>query len=282
MVAESEAAIKSSGSDAEEEGGVAARADDLQRALLAHTCMVEAGRGLVDVLRYLACVCVAVYHFSDSKTPTLMSAEERLNSKRRNDTKAKLKSLQARLQVHAAAIQNRVETGGFKVFETEAARAEVRSAVEAVKILVKEGHEEVGTLMAAVDNSAAATNAEPTIPCELCNMMVGVSLFGHHLLSRHGIAGTGNAAGGGGGGGDDRGGGGGGGGGGSGGLGFGSEVTGVWRLPAKVFVNANGGLQAAAMVDKPEGASSQLESINLAGLGKGKVMNKKKSRARRR
>ena len=52
------------------------------------------------------------------------------------------------------------------------------------------------------------------------------------------------------------------------------------EVPAKVFVNTNGGLQAAAMVARPEGTSSQLESINVTGLGKA-MTNKKKGRVRR-
>ena len=275
MVSESERAIKSSAIGAEEEatGGSTTPADDLQRALLAHTCMCEAGRGLVDVLRYLACMCVAVYHFGESKKPDQLvfaGDKEKLNEKHKQETKAKLKSLQARLQVHAAAIQTRVEAGGAKAFEDEAARAEVRSAIEAVKYEIKEGHEEISTLMAAVETSAAATNAEPTIPCELCNMMVGVSKFGHHLRSRHGVEGPGEARGGTGGGGGEGGGGVGARAGGEGGAGhgFGTAVTDVWRLPVKVFTNTDCALTSKPEVAPPDGTHGQLVPSLAVSVGK--------------
>ena len=71
------------------------------KSLLARACMYEAGKGLTEVLRYLACICIALYNLPEPKS-TVGAAGAATTA---ISPRAKLLSLQTKLQVHAAALQ---------------------------------------------------------------------------------------------------------------------------------------------------------------------------------
>ena len=110
--------------------------------------------------------------------------------------------------------------------------------------------------MAAAARWKQLADAGPTIPCELCNMMVSVSKFGDHLWTRHGVGykgeeGTRTAGQGDGGGGDGA----------AGptavvGTGFGTQLTETWNLPLALLSNIDCAMICVPEVAMPAGLTN--------------------------